>query len=197
MFYSIKPKGNPKIGHTYVGSKLFNDVGVQKIIDSLDKDWFKSQVEHSVTDEMNDDIEKTRVGKEQNLKIINESFPYPQISNLISEINNDYWRFDVTGFDMYNDHPQVFRYDVGGKFDWHSDVGKSAPTRKLAFSLQLSDSDEYEGGNLEFFGHEFDKRTREKGSLIVFPSFIFHRVTQITKGTRFAVVGWVHGPTFQ
>tara|TARA_Y100001937_G_scaffold43746_1_gene61710 strand:+ start:2201 stop:2794 length:594 start_codon:yes stop_codon:yes gene_type:complete len=197
MYYTIKPKGNRSIGYTYVCTKIFDNMGIQKIIDSLEKDWFKSEVVQSVTNEMNDDLTKQRVGNEQPLKIIDEHFPYPQISNSIAEINSDYWKFDITGFDMLTDQPQVFRYDVGGKFDWHFDVGGSSPTRKLGFTLQLSDSDEYEGGDLEFFGQEFDKRTREKGTLIIFPSFVFHRVTEITKGRRFAVVGWAHGPTFQ
>ena len=188
MYYTIKPKGNRSIGYTYVCTKIFDNMGIQKIIDSLEKDWFKSEVVQSVTNEMNDDLTKQRVGNEQPLKIIDEHFPYPQISNSIAEINSDYWKFDITGFDMLTDQPQVFRYDVGGKFDWHFDVGGSSPTRKLGFTLQLSDSDEYEGGDLEFLGTETNTDAfRQQGVCVIFPSFLYHSVSPFYSGLRIAL----------
>ncbi|WP_299006958.1 hypothetical protein [uncultured Tenacibaculum sp.] len=37
---------------------------------------------------------------------------------------------------------------------------------------------------------------REKGTIIVFPSFMMHCVTPITKGVRKSIVGWVAGPPY-
>ena len=91
---------------------------------------------------------------------------------------------------------QFVHYPLGGKFDWHQDIIGMRPgqtkTRGLTFSMNLSDSDEYEGGNLILKLSE-DKNInlgREKGSWIVFPSFIRHRVDEVTRGSREAIVVW-------
>jgi 2OG-Fe(II) oxygenase superfamily len=93
---------------------------------------------------------------------------------------------------------QFVHYPLGGKFDWHQDIIGMRPgevkTRGLTFSMNLSDSDEYEGGNLTIKISE-DKTMnlgREKGSWLVFPSFIRHRVDEVTKGSRNAIVVWSH-----
>lgn len=91
---------------------------------------------------------------------------------------------------------QFVHYPLGGKFNWHHDILGLRPgeikTRGLTFSMNLSDSDEYEGGNLTLKLSE-DKTMslgREKGSWIVFPSFIRHKVDEITRGSRDAIVVW-------
>jgi PKHD-type hydroxylase len=74
--------------------------------------------------------------------------------------------------------------------------GKS--TRKLSFSLLLSDDDAYEGGDLLIHIGEKPQHTkRKKGTIIFFPSYMLHEVTEVTKGTRQALVGWVTGPAFR
>jgi PKHD-type hydroxylase len=68
----------------------------------------------------------------------------------------------------------------------------------MKITVQLSDPDEYEGGDLEFMiNGKSVVRPREKGTAIVFPSFINHRVTEISKGTSQAIVGWVAGSRFR
>jgi PKHD-type hydroxylase len=65
-------------------------------------------------------------------------------------------------------------------------------------TIQLTDPDEYEGGDLQFMiNQRVVTAPREKGTIIVFPSFILHRVTEITKGTRESIVAWVSGPAFR
>lgn len=93
---------------------------------------------------------------------------------------------------------QFVHYPLGGKFDWHQDIIGMRPgetkTRGLTFSMNLSNSDDYDGGNLTLKLSE--DRTinlgRESGSWIVFPSFIRHRVDEITRGSREAIVVWSH-----
>jgi len=93
---------------------------------------------------------------------------------------------------------QFVRYPLGGKFDWHQDIIGLRPgevkTRGLTFSMNLSDSDEYEGGNLtlKLPEEKIMSLGREKGSWIVFPSFIRHRVDEVTRGSREAIVVWSH-----
>ena len=58
--------------------------------------------------------------------------------------------------------------------------------------------DEYEGGDFEIgSGGEFKKLSKKKGSGILFPSFLMHRVTPITKGVRKSLVLWVGGESYK
>ena len=73
--------------------------------------------------------------------------------------------------------------------------------RKLTAIIQLSDDKDYEGGDFEFGitdakGDDLVKGNRGKGCLLVFPSFLSHRVTPITKGTRYSIITWMEGDTF-
>jgi PKHD-type hydroxylase len=66
-----------------------------------------------------------------------------------------------------------------GFYDWHYDFGPAKPTRKLSISIQLSDSADYDGGDLELmFGNVPTKLDRTRGAFIIFPSFMLHRVTR-------------------
>ena len=90
------------------------------------------------------------------------------------------------------------RDEKGGHYDWHVDTGNAVCHRKLSFTIQLSDSKDYEGGDIEFIGSKVDtKAFRQKGVCIIYPSFLPHRITKVTKGVRHAIVGWIHGPTFK
>lgn len=131
-----------------------------------------------------------------------------QLSMAVSGVGNLQFGFEVHGF-KDNDPTYVMRYDVGDHYTWHVDNGLAEPplgTRKLSFSLQLSDPNDYDGGDLEFAAYSpaIDPEApppspvfRQRGALVVFPSFMLHRISPITRGTRYAMVGWVHGPPFR
>jgi PKHD-type hydroxylase len=88
------------------------------------------------------------------------------------------------------------------KWIWGEFSGK---IRKLSVTINLSDPKDYKGGNLRFdFGpHDQKKRfhtcteIRPRGSIIVFPSHVFHQVTPVTKGTRHSLVMWSLGLPFR
>ena len=77
--------------------------------------------------------------------------------------------------------------------------------RKLSMTLNLTDPDDYSGGDLKFdFGPHMGrgrfktcKEIRPRGSIIIFPSFIHHQVTPVTKGTRYSAVIWSLGRPFR
>jgi PKHD-type hydroxylase len=98
---------------------------------------------------------------------------------------------------------QFSEYDSSyeGHFDWHSDTELFLPNlfqRKLSFSMQLSDPDDYEGGDFELYDITNSLEDfRQRGSIIVFPSILRHRVTPVTKGTRKALVSWIEGPAWR
>lgn len=121
---------------------------------------------------------------------------YDRLAGIAMSSNNERYWFDLLGF---HQELQLTRYSEGDFFDWHLDFGAGEiSARKLSLTVQLSDPDEYEGGDLQFMiNQKIVTAPREKGTIIVFPSFIIHRVTPITKGTRQSIVGWVSGPPFR
>ncbi len=85
----------------------------------------------------------------------------------------------------------------GDHYDWHHDVhwnGQSAYDRKLSITVQLSDPDDYEGGDFEFDEVKTNADFRSKGTILVFPSYLRHRIHPVTSGTRRALVAWFFGP---
>jgi len=105
-------------------------------------------------------------------------------------------------------------YDSSGQhYEWHTDSnfeGKFS-FRKLSFSLQLSEPWDYGGGQLlidndlnksyknKSLKHtEFSFQTTwlSKGTIIFFPSYQWHKVTPVFRGTRYSLVGWFNGPRF-
>lgn len=88
-----------------------------------------------------------------------------------------------------------------GKYDWHQDVWLESPRpfdRKLSVVVQLSEPDDYEGGTFEFFGVQHPGVTfAPRGSMLIFPSFLQHRVLPVTKGLRRSLVTWVEGPRWR
>ncbi len=121
---------------------------------------------------------------------------YNKLAALAINCNSERYDFDLLGF---HQELQLTRYSEGDFFDWHLDFGSGEiSTRKLSLTVQLSDPNEYEGGDLQFrINNEIVNAPREKGTIVVFPSFIMHRVTPITKGTRQSIVGWVSGPPYR
>jgi PKHD-type hydroxylase len=93
--------------------------------------------------------------------------------------------------------PQYVEYRKDwGRFDWHNDYSHGIPhaPRKLTIIIQLSPADEYEGGRLQVFGTEVEDLPSEMGTIVAFPSFLYHRVTPVTLGVRRALVAWIAGP---
>lgn len=96
--------------------------------------------------------------------------------------------------------------DKDGKPIGHFSVNPSmwGKVRKLSLTCNLTNPDNYEGGDLIFdLGPHAPKRfhkveeIRERGSVIVFPSWLYHQVTPVTKGTRYSAVMWSLGYPFQ
>jgi hypothetical protein len=115
----------------------------------------------------------------------------------IREINDSQYQFDISGI---HEDIKVISYKDGDRFDWHYDiVGISTSNRKINFSIQLSDSDEYEEGDLEFFlvDIKHNPATRKAGTLICYPSYLPHRASAVKSGQRLVLVGHVNGNAFR
>ena len=115
--------------------------------------------------------------------------------------NKDNFLYDISHIE--NDMIQYTQYNKGDFYKWHTDMDicdANEPdqlVRKLSFTLQLTNEDEYTGGNLEFA--DFDdsayrfKVPKSRGTVIVFDSRTPHRVTPVESGIRKSLVGWVVG----
>lgn len=121
---------------------------------------------------------------------------YQRLAHMCMKTNNERFWFDLMGF---HQELQLTRYGEGDLFDWHMDFGAGEiSARKLSITVQLSDPDSYEGVDLEFMANQkVIQAPREKGTVIVFPSFVMHRVTPVTKGVRQSIVGWVSGAPYR
>ena len=132
--------------------------------------------------------------------------------NILNEImwgfvhhaNDEMFRYNLEHFQSL----QFSKYEKGNYYDWHRDVvmSEKEKIRKLSLSFSITDHNHYEGGNLEFFAGEDKKsidfsndlseKIRKVGTVIVFDSREWHRVTPVTKGVRYSVVCWTVGPHF-
>jgi len=160
-------------------------------------DWSKKQIGKVAKDE--DFV----VNKEKRITdIVWESIekPISCIAQVYINMANEKagWNFNLTN----SGDVQIGKYDSSTKsfYDWHTDdgykVGKDNLVRKLSISILLSNENDFEGGAFEFKGFE-KQPVLKQGSIIVFPSFIEHRVTPVTAGTRYSAVTWVQGPAYR
>ena len=116
---------------------------------------------------------------------------YQKLGEYIKSANEKVWKFNWEG---HIDTLQYTEYydSAKGKYDWHIDVGDgSMSMRKISAVLLLNDG--YEGGELQIknIGENMEGN---KGDLYIFPSFLMHRVTTVTKGTRKSLVLSAGGP---
>lgn len=124
---------------------------------------------------------------------------YDRMAYVARMINSQYWRFDLNGF------VEDFQYTVydepNSHYTWHTDTVKHVDgrtPRKMSMVLQLSNPEDYTGGDLQIKGGPDDATIpRERGLITLFPSYTLHRVTPLESGTRKSLVVWVSGPPFK
>lgn len=149
-------------------------------------------------------LKKTR---DSYVSFVDEKWLYDLLFPYVNEANElGRWKFI---FD-WAEPIQFTKYRKNQHYDWHNDsgVGKDfrnikshGKIRKLSLVASLSDPKDYEGGDFQFqFRNSIDPTQEEtavqlksKGSIIVFPSYIWHKVKPITKGTRYSIVMWTSG----
>lgn len=123
------------------------------------------------------------------------------IEAVANEANHKCFGFDVDYTMREQQFTQYFGQD-NGKYDLHHDVDLNSGAmydRKLSLVIQLSDPSEYEGGRLYFpevVGFDPEKCV-QRGSLIIFPSFLQHAVLPVTQGVRTSFVTWFWGPKWK
>jgi PKHD-type hydroxylase len=121
---------------------------------------------------------------------------YRRMQEIILNLNDQFFQFDLFGM---VEGCQFTKYsEPGGKYDSHIDLVFGGPVRKLSFVLQLTPEEEYDGGDLELcLSNGHTPMSRKQGYVTVFPSFVMHQVTPVTKGTRYSLVSWITGKPFK
>lgn len=129
------------------------------------------------------------------------SWMYSRLEDMIQEANDALWQFELISM------PEMVQFteyhaNEKGHYNWHQDLGPGvASGRKVSVTVQLSSPEEYEGGELQLTHggpHEFAYTApNKKGSITIFPSYMLHRVTPVTKGIRKSFVLWVGGMPFK
>lgn len=124
---------------------------------------------------------------------------YDKLMDYAAQANNDLWHFDLISAPEQIQYTEYYASE-NGHYDWHMDVGPGiASGRKVSLTVQLSDFDEYEGGDLELWlgADAIHKAPRGAGNVVIFPSYMMHRVKQVTSGTRRSFVLWVGGTHYR
>ena len=159
------------------------------------------------------DLKKKR---NSNIVWMADRWIYKEIQPYVHKANADAgWNFDWD----FSEACQFTKYEKGQYYDWHCDSWERPyirenpndpshmKTRKLSVTVSLSDPKEYKGGELEFDFRNLDPDKKPnikkctdilpKGSLVVFPSFVWHRVCPVKKGSRYSLVIWNLGYPFR
>lgn len=126
------------------------------------------------------------------------SWIYQRLTDTVHQNNEKFFNFDLTMIE--NLQFTYYSSEEEGCYKAHTDpnVWKNPHNRKLSIVVQLSDPSEYEGGELKLHNsHEPTPITKQRGMVVMFPSYTLHEVTPVTKGERYSLVAWVHGPAFK
>jgi len=141
--------------------------------------------------------------RSSNIKWLHQSEPfnwlYERLMNMALEANAALWNFDLTSM------PESIQYttynsEEKGRYGAHQDVGSGPSSlRKLSITVQISDPNDYDGGDLQIMqGDEYwQDMPRGLGTAVLFPSYMMHKVTPVTRGTRRSLVLWVGGQHYR
>ena len=143
--------------------------------------------------------------RSSNVSWITDPYILDPVKRIMEETNKKAgWNFHLgLNIDL---QAQFTRYDKNQFYTWHCDCFKhQEKNRKISFTLNLSDPSAYKGGEFEFDYRDVTKSKRtevvaqvqEKGSCLMFPSFIWHRVRPVKKGVRYSLVVWLTGENFR
>ena len=196
------------------------------IIKSLEKDLENHFDDDMGDSKLINDVLDKNIRKSKNTWIPTHHWITGWLWHYVEMANRNNFLYDISYIE--SESMQYASYGVGEYYHWHTDSSiavhykpqfqtsarestkddnylrertsiENELVRKISFSLQLSDPDDYEGGNIQFID-ESNKNyiaPRQKGSLIIFDSRTKHRVCKVRSGVRKSIVGWVVGPRWK
>ncbi len=195
----IRPIFGPNPNYNQIVPYLFNNAFTTEEIEWIqDLTDLSPYITAGIGDEdiVNDKVRKSSIKWLPHSP--NTEWVYDKISSAVLEANNALWGFSLSS--IIDNIQYTEYYEDGGHYGWHVDTGNYPLNhRKISITIQLSNPDDYEGGILEFNvgGSEYIEAPKQQGLAVLFPSYLLHRVTPVTKGVRKSLVLWVGGDTFR
>ena len=199
MFFTDLGGINIENGELGINNSSFfvKNIFSERFLFDIDEYASHQQLENGGTGTIEDpnnsiELRSTKIHWMTNEKYKDSLLPiYQEIGAIVRRINDSMWGYSYNGYESF----QYSEYEVGDHFNWHNDQANfTGPTRKISFSLGLSNSNEYEGGDLVIKTSFKENHYKlDRGDIIVFPSWVLHKVTSVTKGKRRVVVGWGEG----
>jgi len=194
--YNFAPCSTLSQMHSFVSwENTFSDEELDSLIEYLDQ---LEKVEASIGEGNTDNIiRKSTVSWVKN-DSPQAALLYDRMAFVARSLNAKFYGFDLYGF-VEDMQYTIYYGDEEGHYTWHTDMSEtSSSTRKFSMILQLSDPNDYEGGELQtLIGSDHSAVVKQKGLIAAFPSWTLHRVTPVTKGIRKTIVVWVAGPQFK
>lgn len=201
-FIINEPERRAKVTDSHICiDNVFDDTEMEKIIHFCEgKGLFEARI-FKVSDP--ETVRKKRVTMIQNIQFDSDSaWIFERINGVMLNTNAQYWGFDLNGYE----HFQYSLYDSENRsrYDWHTDLilnqdmYTSCQVRKLSIILLLNDG--FEGGEFQINRGDPEQPVVprvKKGTAVIFPSFLIHRVTPVTKGSRKSIAAFCLGPKFR
>tara|TARA_R110000823_G_C15948366_1_gene501281 strand:+ start:1625 stop:2245 length:621 start_codon:yes stop_codon:yes gene_type:complete len=202
-----------EFGYWYF-QKIFNKKFCNKII----KHALKKKQKTAITGQKerkkisNKDLKDLKKQRNSNIVWLDDQWIYDEIHPYVDNANRSAkWNYHWD----WSEKCQFTIYSKDQHYDWHKDMFAEPnqkpgngynKVRKLSTTILLNDTSEYSGGEFEFYFNREGPNKKRKiievkeltsvGSMIVFPSFTWHRVKPITKGVRYSLVIWHNGSPF-
>ena len=193
----------------------------EKVVDLIAEDLTENYDGNMADSRLHGDQLNKEKRNSQNAWIPTDHWVGGFLWHYIQRANRENFLYDLRCID--GESVQYTRYDVGQYYGWHNDAGLQTQykpvtvggrlegmgqdfvnenvelVRKLSFAMQLSDPDEYEGGNVQLMDEAGKSyiAPRQRGSIMLFDSRTQHRVLKLTKCVRKSLVGWVLGPRWK
>jgi len=192
-----------------------------KVIDLIEEDLTENFDSQMADSKLHGDALNKDKRNSQNAWIPTNHWVGGFIWHYIQRANRENFMYDLRNID--GESMQYTMYRPGQYYKWHNDAGLATQykpvsvgnrteglaqdfvnenielVRKLSFAMQLSDPDEYEGGNVQFIdeGGKSYFAPRQRGCMVLFDSRTQHRVLPVKKGVRKSIVGWTVGPRWK
>ena len=197
----------------------------EEIVDIIERDLSEQFDPNMADSRLHGDALNKEKRNSQNAWIPTSHWVGGLIWHYIERANRENFLYDLRCID--GESMQYTRYGEGQFYGWHNDAGLATQykpesigarsnsdsevatkdfisttveqVRKLSFAMQLSDPDDYEGGNVQLLDEAGNSYIcpRQRGTIILFDSRTQHRVLKVTKGIRKSIVGWTVGPRWK
>ena len=190
----------------------------EKVVDLIEEDLTENFDPQMADSRLHGDALNKEKRNSQNAWIPTQHWVGGFLWHYIQRANRENFLYDLHCID--GESMQYTMYRPGQYYKWHNDAGLATQykpvsvgnradglaqdlvneqiemVRKLSFAMQLSDPDDYEGGNVQLLDEAGNSymAPRKRGSIMLFDSRTQHRVQKVTKGIRKSIVGWTVGP---